>query len=176
MHLTVVSLVPSSPAICLLSSPVPPARSLPARAGSASQTGCAAPRSPPAARALAVAFERLLNGVEQILSRKGLVRNSTAPAFMARTLIGMSPWPVMKMMGISMPASTIRFCRSSPLRPGSRTSSTRQPGTSERYCAGTPEPTRMPRPAAQLTLRDSGALHAYPDHHPRRIQWRLLRS
>jgi hypothetical protein len=30
-------------------------------------------------------------------SRKGLVRNSTAPAFMARTVIGMSPWPVIKM-------------------------------------------------------------------------------
>jgi hypothetical protein len=25
-------------------------------------------------------------------------RNSTAPAFMALTLIGMSPWPVMKMI------------------------------------------------------------------------------
>ena len=39
---------------------------------------------------------------------------------------------VMKMMGISRRASTIRCCRSSPLRPGSRTSSTRQPGTSVR--------------------------------------------
>src|SRR5213593_4138099 len=38
-------------------------------------------------------------------SRKGLVRNSTAPDFMAFTDIGISPCPVMKMTGIRMPAS-----------------------------------------------------------------------
>jgi len=30
---------------------------------------------------------------------KGLERNSEAPAFMALTVEGMSPWPVRKMMG-----------------------------------------------------------------------------
>ena len=33
-------------------------------------------------------------------SSKGLVKNSKAPALIACTLIGMSPWPVMKIMGI----------------------------------------------------------------------------
>ena len=33
------------------------------------------------------------------LSLTGLVRKSMAPAFMARTLVGMSPFPVMKMTG-----------------------------------------------------------------------------
>ena len=32
----------------------------------------------------------------------GFVRNSTAPAFIARTVIGMSPCPVMKMIGMSV--------------------------------------------------------------------------
>src|SRR5882672_4515956 len=39
----------------------------------------------------------------------------------------MSPWPVMKMIGMSR-RSPSRCCRSSPLSPGSETSSTRQRG------------------------------------------------
>src|SRR5262245_41766742 len=38
----------------------------------------------------------------------------------------MSPRPVIKIMGISMLTSAIRFCRSSPLSPGRCTSNTRQ--------------------------------------------------
>ena len=34
-------------------------------------------------------------------SRKGFDRNSIAPAFMARTEIAISPWPVMKTIGVS---------------------------------------------------------------------------
>jgi hypothetical protein len=34
-------------------------------------------------------------GAWEIVSRNGLLRKSTAPAFMVRTVIGMSPWPVM---------------------------------------------------------------------------------
>ena len=37
-------------------------------------------------------------------SRNGLVRKSMAPAFIARTDIGMSPCPVMKTIGIPIPA------------------------------------------------------------------------
>jgi hypothetical protein len=33
-------------------------------------------------------------------SLNGFVRNSTAPAFMACTVIGTSPWPVAKMTGV----------------------------------------------------------------------------
>jgi len=57
--------------------------------------------------------QRVLDGVQERLSRKGLVRNSTAPAFMAWTVIGMSPWPVMKMMG-SAPAPRLRALQIEP--------------------------------------------------------------
>jgi hypothetical protein len=50
-------------------------------------------------------------------SLNGLVRNSTAPAFIARTLIGTSPYPVMKMIG--MPGRP-------PSRPAGRGRSARQ--------------------------------------------------
>jgi len=33
-------------------------------------------------------------------SRKGFVKNSTAPDFMALTVMGISPWPVIRMMGL----------------------------------------------------------------------------
>src|SRR6266702_187009 len=66
------------------------------------------------------------------LSPNGLVRNSTAPAFMACTVIGTSPWPVMKMIGMSIRSTATRFCKSRPLRPGRETSSTRQLGTKTR--------------------------------------------
>ena len=64
-------------------------------------------------------------------SLNGLVRNSTAPAFIARTLIGTSAWPVMKMIGMSVRSASC-CCNSRPLRPGNETSSTRQQGTGER--------------------------------------------
>src|SRR6266446_6359715 len=54
---------------------------------------------------------------------------------MARTDIGMSPCPVIKMMGMGMPDSASLRWKSSPLIPGSLTSSTRQLGTSSRaFC------------------------------------------
>ena len=52
----------------------------------------------------------------------GFVRNSTAPAFMAFTDIGILPCPVRKMIGTAIPASASSRCRSSPLKPGSSTS------------------------------------------------------
>src|SRR5258706_1200529 len=67
--------------------------------------------------------------LSSVSSSNGLVKNSTAPAFMARTVIGTSPWPVMKMIGISVRSAAIRFCKSKPLRSGRLTSSTRQLGT-----------------------------------------------
>ena len=45
-----------------------------------------------------------LNGLQQFLILKCLVRNSSAPDFMARTVIGTLPCAVTKMMGISRPA------------------------------------------------------------------------
>src|SRR5580704_3986386 len=53
-----------------------------------------------------------------------------APAFMALTVIGMSPWPVMKMIGTRISALANSVWKSRPLKPGSLTSSTRQHGTS----------------------------------------------
>src|SRR5215510_778458 len=61
-------------------------------------------------------------------SLNGFVRNSTAPAFIAWTVIGTSPWPVMKMIGMSVRSASC-CCSSRPLSPGSETSSTRQHGT-----------------------------------------------
>src|SRR5260370_24750149 len=67
-------------------------------------------------------------------SRNGLARKSTAPAFMARTDIGMSPWPVMKMTGTRMFACRSWAWKSRPLTPGRRMSSTRQVAPSGRLC------------------------------------------
>src|SRR5437879_4448860 len=49
---------------------------------------------------------------------------------MAFTDIGMSPCPVMKMMGIRTPASANSRCKARPLTPGRVTSKTRQLGPS----------------------------------------------
>ena len=68
-------------------------------------------------------------------SSNGLVRNSIAPALIACTEAGILPWPVRNTMGVSNPASAIRFCRSSPLRPGSCRSNTTQLGGSIRAWA-----------------------------------------
>src|SRR5580692_6313676 len=57
--------------------------------------------------------------------RNGFVRNSRAPAFMARTVVGTSAQAVMKMVGISIRSAT-SCCRSRPLRSGSAMSSIRQ--------------------------------------------------
>jgi len=46
----------------------------------------------------------------------------------ALTLVETSPWPVMKTMDIRRPAPASASCKSSPVRPGIRTSSTRQHG------------------------------------------------
>ena len=78
-----------------------PAPARPAHEGSASRKRRAAPQRfsllcalcdrarSPAATASSMSW-----------SRNGLVRKSTAPAFMAFTVIGISPWPVMKIIGI----------------------------------------------------------------------------
>src|SRR5580692_7443782 len=65
-------------------------------------------------------------------SANGFVRNSTAPAFIAWTVFGTSPQPVMKMIGMSGRSTATCFCRSRPLRPGREMSSTRQLGTRAR--------------------------------------------
>jgi len=64
-------------------------------------------------------------------SRNGFVRNSIAPPFIACTDIGMSPWPGdedNRQLSFGHPASFAPAV-SSPLWPGSRTSSTRQSGS-----------------------------------------------
>src|SRR5580765_7905823 len=63
---------------------------------------------------------------------KGFVRNSTAPAFMALTVIGTLPQPEMKMMGMSVRSEATRFCSSRPSRSGRLTSSIRQLGPATR--------------------------------------------
>ena len=56
-------------------------------------------------------------------------RNSIAPAFIARTEEGISPWPVMKMIGGASPPASSRWS-SRPLTSGSCRSRTRQEGAS----------------------------------------------
>ena len=53
-----------------------------------------------------------------------------APAFIARTVIGMSPCAVMKMIGSRLFAAASSRCSSRPLRPGILTSTTKQVGQS----------------------------------------------
>ncbi len=60
----------------------------------------------------------------------GFSRKSTAPAFIARTLVDTSAWPVRKMTGIATPCRCSAACRSRPDGPGRRTSSSTQPGRS----------------------------------------------
>src|SRR5438132_9358652 len=62
----------------------------------------------------------------------GFVRNSTAPAFISWAVIGISPWPVTKIIGMSIRSGAISFCSSRPLSSGRETSSTRQLGASGR--------------------------------------------
>src|ERR1700674_5530055 len=63
--------------------------------------------------------------------RNGFVKNSRAPAFMARTVVGTSAQAVMNMVGISIRSET-SCCRSRPLRSGSITSNTKQLGVRTR--------------------------------------------
>src|ERR1700741_3799759 len=53
-----------------------------------------------------------------------------APAFIARTVIGMSPYPVTKTIGTWISSLVSSCWKPSPLTPGNRTSSTRQLGPS----------------------------------------------
>src|SRR6267142_1486660 len=84
-------------------------------------------RSPPASPCSIAAIKSA--------SAYGLVKNSSAPALMARTDVGMSPWPVRKMIDVRAPEFASRCCRSRPLRPGSCTSKIRQLGTSAQRLA-----------------------------------------
>jgi hypothetical protein len=62
-------------------------------------------------------------------SLQGFSKKSLAPAFIACTAIGRSPWPLRKITGSLMPRCCSSGCSSSPLIKGMRTSSSRQPGT-----------------------------------------------
>ena len=58
----------------------------------------------------------------------GFVRRSSAPALMTRTVVGISAWPVRKMMGRLNPRAFRRSCNSGPLMPGILISRRMQPG------------------------------------------------
>lgn len=67
---------------------------------------------------LAIAVERGSNSIQKILLAEKFGKDSTAPAFIAFTDIGMSPWPVIKRLEYRYG----HWFESSPLNPGSRTS------------------------------------------------------
>ena len=97
---TVTSLNPSSAAICLFRFPAATlaitSRSRPLRDSRCSRivecNCCIFRRALSRSRAVKTASSRSW-------LRKGLVRKSTAPAFIAPTAIAMSPWPVTKTIG-----------------------------------------------------------------------------
>src|SRR5256886_6474072 len=155
--LTVTSLVPNSPAICLLSrpatTPLSTSRSRGVREAYRRRSSVSSWRSPRSARSRSIAFRMASS---RSWSRNGFVRNSTAPAFMARTDMGMSPWPVRKMIGSAASVSASSRWRSSPLSPGRRTSSTRHPGASGRRArrnAWAVGKTSTPSPTELMSLR-----------------------
>jgi hypothetical protein len=100
----------------------------------------------------------------------GLVKNSTAAAFIARTAIGTSQWPVMNMIGMSIRSVAMRFCRSKPLRPGSATSNTRHLGTWVGG-RGIPERRRISVVASLRTESANPAIRAPKGHRQRRTRW-----
>ena len=164
---TVISATPRSAAICLLRRPlVTKARISRSRAVSSENLRV---------RASSLAFLRRRSrffsmawwtASSRSWSRNGLARNSTAPAFMARTDICTSACPVMKMMGTSTSAEIRRCCSSNPLWPGSLTSRTRQDGASGRPSpegnrvrpdrCGRPGP-RIPSGSSRLTRTPSSS-------------------
>src|SRR6202047_3521621 len=86
--------------------------------------------------------------------RNGFVKNSLAPAFTAFTAIGTLPWPVMKMIGMSIRSTATRLRSSSPLRSGSERARTRQLGVRTRgreRKAGALANVSAYQPAAQIS-------------------------
>ena len=127
--LMVFSTVPRSPAICLFNFPATTwsstSRSRGVSVASRSRTSA---MSRCARRATLSVSTASPTAASRSSSFTGLERKFSAPARIARTLVGMSPWPVMNTIGSGQPASTSRRCNSSPSTPGIATSSTRQPG------------------------------------------------
>jgi hypothetical protein len=63
------------------------------------------------------------DGIKKVLITEQLRQNSMAPPFIACTVMGMSPCPVMKMIGSPVGRGEVAL-NSRPLRPGNLTSST----------------------------------------------------
>ena len=99
--LIVISLVPSSAATCLLS--IPETTRGHDLALTRRQRGVTVLERRQLALLLSrhlVALQRLVDHVQQVLAVEGLARTSSAPDFMAITVVGMSPSAVTKMIGI----------------------------------------------------------------------------
>src|SRR5882762_5908779 len=107
-------------------------RSLPAR-------GCSLRR----------ARHRLPDRGQERVAVERLRQELQRPDFIARTDVGISPWPVMKMTGTWRSAVASSCCTSRPPTPGRFTSSRRQPGTSSRNLS------RRSRAVANVSTRKS---------------------
>src|SRR5882672_8952556 len=98
---TVISASPSSAATCLFMRPdETKAKTSRSRGVRVSSRVCKLPTIWSASRRFRSRSIAITAASSMSWSRNGLVRKSTAPLFMALTVIGMSPWPVMKMIGI----------------------------------------------------------------------------
>ncbi len=120
--------MPSSSAICLLSLPrITRPNTCRSRVVSVSNR-LRNPRSSARCARATVSCATAARTAASSASRfTGLVRKSTAPAFIARTLVSTSPRPVRKTIGRDSAARPRTACSSTPFMPGRATSSSRQP-------------------------------------------------
>ena len=98
-----------------------------------------------------IAFDGLLNCSQQILLVERLGQKLDRAGFHRLHGSRDIAMAVRNTMGVSNPASAIRFCRSSPLRPGSCRSNTTQLGGSIRAWRGIPARRRRSPPSIPLT-------------------------
>jgi hypothetical protein len=97
---TVTSLTPKSAAICLFKAPAATRATISrSRALSELKLSRKAEFASSSARRARSFSRAVATASNKSCSRNGLVRKSTAPAFIARTAIGMSPCPVRKTIG-----------------------------------------------------------------------------
>ena len=168
--LTVISSMPSSPAICLFIMPAV------TRAITSSSLGLRVSRCDLRAASCRSAARRLwsrssaaITASSMSCSRNGFIRKSTAPPFMALTDTETSLSAVMKMMGMESFACASSVCRSRPLNLGILTSSTRQLTTSGSLLASNSaaEPNILTLRATERNRR-APASRGNPGRHQRR--------
>ena len=124
--------------------------------------------------------QSLRDGLEQFFILERLGSQTTAPAFIARTHVGISPWLLMKTIGNWQPAATSVCCNARPLSPGNRTSMSTQPKTSKQAQARKSSPTRTLPPDSRWSAVNGQDLgigrHRHPPRTPLEARYTMFRS